>query len=130
MKKTIVVTLAIILVSVSLLCGCNEEKASNDDLKNIDERILGGWMNYSDDDSAYAVFFDSNGSCTGIMYGDRYETEDGRLIFTFSSTILDYEPFICGYFFTDNDTKLIITAPSLTQEGEFITTVFTKTTIL
>ena len=108
MKKMAILLIALILVSVVFLSGCNEHSSNNE---NLDCRFFGTWVYPF---PTTTMTFSSNGGCSYSkgaldMHGI-WEINGNKLILKFNNgiTIMEFE----DYYFSEGDTIL-----NLKQEG-------------
>ena len=95
-KNLIILVIAILLICVGFLSGCNEQSSE-------ESKFLGTWI----DDTGETTIFHENGTTTSIL-GDlqgtgTWKLENDRLIITFQGLILTFD-----YSFSNNDETLTL----------------------
>ena len=70
-NRIVIIGIAVLLIFIGL-SGCNDT-ISNSDIN----RFVGTWKAKT----GYEMTFFSNGTCHAVNFGERYEIEDGKLVF-------------------------------------------------
>lgn len=133
MRKIVILLIACMMVSVSFLCGCNEQDNDNDENDNdendntpevidIKESIKGQWGAYQSETSYVFTFYD-DGTCKysfGLYIMGKYYVVGDRLECHFEDVALvgDFQNFY-DIEMPDDDTLILTTKGSgeLTHDG-------------
>ena len=110
MKKVTILLIALMVISVGFLSGCNE--ASNI-LSGEKNKFVGTWKG-----SYFSITFFSDGSCSYSSLGAIWDIKDEKLVITIGNNELVYS---YDYYFSDDNTKL-----HLKSAGEDDYTTYTK----
>lgn len=110
-NRIVIIGIAVLLICIGL-SGCNNT-ISNSEIN----RFVGTWKA----ENNYEMTFFSNGTCNAINLGNRYEIEEGKLIFIMD--VYEHEVNITyDYYFSDDDTILYLKLVG----GDGTTTAFRK----
>ena len=107
MKKTIILLIVLMVISVGFLSGCNESEG--DSQSSEENRFVGTWKT----NNVYMTLgttmtFFSDGTCSYVL-APNYEVKDEKLVF-FMHPDGDKIQYFYDYSFSDNDTKLTLTS--------------------
>ncbi len=110
MKKTVILLIALMVISVGFLCGCNEVSNS----LSGDERFVGTWEEKS---TTITLFSDGTGQFA--FMGFVWDIKDEKLVITIGDNELVYS---YDYYFSENNSKLHL--KDVSGGGDFV--VYTK----
>lgn len=97
-NKLIILGVAILLISVGLLSGCEEIDVG---LSNEEKRFVGDWEYVGTVGGVGDMVFFSDGTYSG-GYGNEFEVKDGKLVIIRS----DGYQYAFDYIFSNNDNNL------------------------
>lgn len=104
MQKSGIAIIALIVISIGFLSGCNEQtnNQQNETINGDEEKIIGTWE-YESSGTLDRVTFAANGSMYNGGRTYAYWLEDGRI----NITPENGDAYSIGYSFEGNDTLIL-----------------------
>ena len=116
MKKISILLIALMVISVSLLSGCEEQNGVN----HLDSRFFGTWFNESSPTLRTTYFSNGTYEIIPTHVGGTWETRDGTLIYSVSLGLGEPETILESYYsFSNDNSVLTITDVSTGYSGVY-----------
>lgn len=106
MKKIVILLIALMVISIGMLSGCNE--STGDILSSEEKRFVGTWKTTDPVGNNIAITFFSDRTCAGFVYPN-YEVKDEKIVFSMYVEGNKIQ-LIFDYSFSDNDIILTLTS--------------------